>query len=67
MLKVIVALQTALIEAKEKEDGGYTLEALLIGAVGVAIVLALAAPVRDLFQTAIDAVATWIGAGSTPA
>jgi hypothetical protein len=66
MLKVIVALQTALIEAKEKEDGGYTLEALLIGAVGVAIVLALAAPVRDLFQTAIDAVAAWIGGGSTP-
>ena len=66
MLKVIVALQTALIEAKEKEDGGYTLEALLIGAVGVAIVLALAAPVRELFQTAIDAVAAWIAGGSTP-
>jgi hypothetical protein len=66
MLKVIVALQTALIEAKEKEDGGYTLEALLIGAVGVAIVLALAAPVRELFQTAIDAVAAWIAGGSVP-
>lgn len=66
MLKVIVALQTTLIEAKEKEDGGYTLEALLIGAVGVAIVLALAAPVRELFQTAIDAVAAWIAGGSTP-
>ena len=55
MKEIIEALSAALTASKD-EAGGYTLEALLIGAVGVALIITLFQPVQDLFNAAINAV-----------
>lgn len=55
-MKEIMETLSAALQASKDESGGYTLEALLIGAVGVALIITLFQPVQDLFQAAINAV-----------
>ena len=57
-MKEIIETLSAALESSRDETGGYTLEALLIGAVGVALIITLFQPVQDLFNAAIDAVTT---------
>lgn len=55
-MKEIIETLSAALQASKDESGGYTLEALLIGAVGVALIITLFQPVQDLFNAAISAV-----------
>lgn len=55
-MKEIIEALSAALTANKDETGGYTLEALLIGAVGVALIITLFQPVQDLFNAAIGAV-----------
>ncbi len=56
MLKVITALQAMLMTRESNEDGGYTLEALLVGTIGVALIITLFAPIQAVIGTIIDSV-----------
>ncbi len=56
MLKVITALQAMLIARESNEDGGYTLEALLVGTIGVALIITLFAPIQGVIGTIINSV-----------
>lgn len=58
MKEIMQTLTEALKESKE--DGGYTLEALLVGAVGVALILALFTPVQNFFTTVLNGVETFV-------
>ncbi len=58
MKEIIEALR------ENKEDGGYTLEALLVGAVGVALILALFTPVQAMFEGVVTAVANFVTANT---
>ena len=58
MKEIMETLTKALKE--NKEDGGYTLEALLVGAVGVALILALFTPIQTMFEGVITAVANFV-------
>lgn len=55
-MKEIIQALTAALEKSKEENGGYTLEALLIGAVGVALIIGLFPLVETLFTRAINAV-----------
>lgn len=59
MKEIMQTVAKALQENKD-ENGGYTLEALLVGAVGVALILALFTPVRLMFEAVVQGVANFV-------